>query len=285
MSNLKVSPKKVVLCGISFLAALMAMLALSFPLARDSGFSLLSSIGLIFDYGEALDIIEVLLALLQMIASLALLILSWLGAFCFSDNTSETISMVSVIASVAFNGVYMIEGIVSAIVYGVFTFSFFPLIISIPITVSFFVFKSKFKEAPVPQSALNEVFPVATKAESEDTSETISSDKVNIAMMNFKNFIPEERMPAFREALSRASEQKYTHICMLPLKNPTTVLLFSIFLGGFGVDRFYIGDTGVGVAKLLLGWLTFGIWPFVDIFMCYKKAKENNLQALMGNLK
>lgn len=41
-----------------------------------------------------------------------------------------------------------------------------------------------------------------------------------------------------------------------------------------------IGDIGLGVAKLLLGWLTFGIWPLIDIFLCYKKAKEYNYQKL-----
>jgi TM2 domain-containing membrane protein YozV len=40
--------------------------------------------------------------------------------------------------------------------------------------------------------------------------------------------------------------------------------LLQIFLGVFGVGRFYMGHIGLGVAQLLLGWLTCGIWPLVD---------------------
>ena len=43
--------------------------------------------------------------------------------------------------------------------------------------------------------------------------------------------------------------------------------LLSFFLGGLGVDRFYLGNIGMGVAKLLVGWLTLGIWPLVDFII------------------
>lgn len=47
-------------------------------------------------------------------------------------------------------------------------------------------------------------------------------------------------------------------------KSRTVAVILGFFLGGLGIDRFYLGNIGMGVAKLLVGWATLGIWPLID---------------------
>ena len=63
-------------------------------------------------------------------------------------------------------------------------------------------------------------------------------------------------------------------------KNKTVAIILSLFLGGLGIDRFYLGYTGLGVLKLLtLGGL--GVWALIDlirIIIGSLKPKDGNYE-------
>ncbi|MBF0775771.1 hypothetical protein BVE84_02740 [Streptococcus azizii] len=96
---------------------------------------------------------------------------------------------------------------------------------------------------------------------------------------NASNF-PAEAIPMLRQQLDALDESQTAYILSTELKSPTTALIFSILLGGLGADRFYIGQIGIGVAKLLLSWLTLGIWQLIDWFLIMGATRRANLEKI-----
>lgn len=99
---------------------------------------------------------------------------------------------------------------------------------------------------------------------------------------NQSKFTPED-LAMIRSRLETLDEQKAIPLSAVPLKDPTTALLISIFVGYLGIDRFYTGDTGLGVLKLLTGGLC-GIMALIDWFLIMGVAKKKNAAAVMPYL-
>ena len=92
-------------------------------------------------------------------------------------------------------------------------------------------------------------------------------------------FLPEQ-VGMIKDKLEQLDDEKYSYLTMLELKNPNTMILVSVFAGAFGVDRFMLGETGMGVLKLLTGGLC-GILTIVDWFSISKSAKLYNFKKIM----
>ena len=107
--------------------------------------------------------------------------------------------------------------------------------------------------------------------------------KVDLFVMTNQKYLPAEKIPMLRERLLSADDSKMTMISAIELKDPTTILLISIFLGSLGIDRFMLGETGMGILKLLTGGCC-GILTIIDWFTVQGKAKEANFQKVMSIL-
>jgi len=103
--------------------------------------------------------------------------------------------------------------------------------------------------------------------------------KVDMFIMTNNKFFEGHHIARIRESLLELDDSKWVMLQTLQFKDPTTVLIISILVGHFGIDRFFLGDTGLGVGKLLTcGGL--GIWTIIDWFMIQEATREKNMQKL-----
>jgi TM2 domain-containing membrane protein YozV len=106
----------------------------------------------------------------------------------------------------------------------------------------------------------------------------MDSQKVDMFMMMNSKFFEAHHLNSIRTRLTEMNENQWAASQMISFKDPTTALILSLLAGNLGVDRFYIGDTGMGVGKLLTcGGL--GIWAIVDWFLIMGATREKNMES------
>lgn len=108
---------------------------------------------------------------------------------------------------------------------------------------------------------------------------TMDTQKVDMYIMANSKYFESHQIAIIRDMLLKADESRWMTIQALDLKDPITMLIISLLGGQLGIDRFVLGETGLGLAKLLTcGGL--GIWAIVDWFLIMGRAKEINMQKL-----
>ena len=108
----------------------------------------------------------------------------------------------------------------------------------------------------------------------------MDQQKIDLFIMTNKKYLPAEKLVYLKDKLLNLSDDIVTLISTIEFKDPTTILLVSIFFGFLGIDRFMIGDTGIGILKLLTVGVC-GILTIVDWFTISKKVQELNFNNVM----
>lgn len=107
----------------------------------------------------------------------------------------------------------------------------------------------------------------------------MDAQKVDMFIMTNGKFFHSHQVAQIREKLLNLDDSKWMLVQTQNFKDPTTSLIISLLGGGLGIDRFFIGDTGLGVGKLLTcGGL--GIWSIVDWFLIMDATREKNIEKL-----
>ncbi len=105
----------------------------------------------------------------------------------------------------------------------------------------------------------------------------MDANNVTLFLAQNSDRFPVESLPMIKKKLEEVDEQRFFLISSQEYRNPVIVFIISLFFGTLGIDRFLIGQTGLGIAKLLTcGGL--GFWLIVDWFIIMGATKESNLE-------
>lgn len=103
--------------------------------------------------------------------------------------------------------------------------------------------------------------------------------KIDMYVMANSKYFPEEKIVFLREKLRTIDDEKFSLISFVSFKEPITVLIVSILFGYLGIDRFMIGDVGMGILKMFTLGL-FGILTIYDWVTISKTVKEKNFNKI-----
>ena len=106
----------------------------------------------------------------------------------------------------------------------------------------------------------------------------MQKEKIDQFIMVNADKFPQLMIEQIRQKLEKLDESKESMLMAMEWKSPKVALLLAIFVSF--ADRMYLGQVGLGVAKLLTcGGV--GIWSLVDLFSAMSRARMYNYNKLM----
>lgn len=107
--------------------------------------------------------------------------------------------------------------------------------------------------------------------------------KVDLFLLTHAKSFETHQLSFIREKLLVLDDSQWIILQSLNIKDPMLSLIVSIVGGHFGIDRFLIGDIGLGIGKLITcGGL--GVWTVIDWFLIMDATRSKNFGKLQPYL-
>jgi TM2 domain-containing membrane protein YozV len=111
----------------------------------------------------------------------------------------------------------------------------------------------------------------------------MDAQKVDMFLISNSKYFEYFQLATIKGQLLELDDSRWMNVVSLQLKDPTTTLIISLLGGTLGIDRFFIGDVGLGIGKLLTCG-GFAIWAIVDWFLIQAATREKNFENLQRAL-
>ncbi len=113
------------------------------------------------------------------------------------------------------------------------------------------------------------------------TNDNRREESVRLFIMSKGKYFDSASIPYIGEKLMQMNETQFMIANSLDYKDPMMMLVISIVGGTFGIDRFMIGDIGIGILKLMTAGLC-GIMTVIDWFLIQNRTKEYNMKRFLS---
>ncbi len=131
----------------------------------------------------------------------------------------------------------------------------------------------------VKNDCMEDTFPFGTQIP-EAQKPRLTEQQVEQLIAAYGERVPISCLGSFREMLqSTTMSYSEVQVVLMQMKDPIISLILSIIVGSLGVDRFYVGDIGLGVIKLITCG-GFYVWWLVDMFLIMGKTRMKNYEQL-----
>ena len=108
---------------------------------------------------------------------------------------------------------------------------------------------------------------------------TQTNEFIDIFMLNNGKYFPSSQHHEIVQRLRLMPEDRMRYVSTLDFKDPTVSLIISAVGGTLGIDRFFIGDIGMGLLKLFTAGGCGVLW-LIDLFLIQERTREINYQKM-----